>query len=67
MQNLIKVIPAFHGLSHNVIKSTTLCSISRTVIVFPFITVILGVLPALSKGRPPENIIYDSLKLQKNI
>lgn len=56
-------VPLAHGLSHSVIKSTTLCSISSTVVVFPCITVMLGVLPVVSCANPPENITYDSLKV----
>ena len=40
------------------IKSTIGCSISRTVVVFPFITVRLGVF--VSEGSPPENITTPS-------
>jgi hypothetical protein len=39
-----------------------LCSISKTVVLLPFITVIVGVRPARSYDIPPENITKGSLK-----
>lgn len=56
--------PAAWGLSQRVTKSTTLCSISSTVVLFPLRTVILCVRPALSVGRPPEKITRLSLEIR---
>lgn len=55
------LLPAVCGVSQSVTKSTTLCSISSTVVLFPLSTVMLCVRPALSVGRPPLNITRLSL------
>ena len=55
-------VPLFHGVELSVTKSTTSCSISNTVILFPFITVRLGtVVMRGSEGVPPLNMMYGSL------
>lgn len=60
-------LPAVCGVSQSVTKSTTLCSISSTVVDFPFRTVMLCVRPALSVGSPPENITRLSLEFTKTL
>lgn len=50
-------LPLAQGLSQIVTKSTTGCSISRTVVSFPCITVMHGDLPPRSIDSPPENIV----------
>lgn len=55
------IVPLDQGVSHIVIKSTTGCSISRTVVAFPCNTVIQGDLPPFSIERPPVNIVNVSL------
>lgn len=54
-------VPLSHGLSQIVTKSTTGCSISRTVVCFPCKTVMHGDFPPLSIDKPPENIVNVSL------
>ena len=55
-------VPLFHGVELRVTKSTTSCSISSTVMLFPFITVRLGTGGIRgSVGVPPLNMIYGSL------
>lgn len=49
--------PLAQGLSQMVTKSTTACSISRTVVSLPCITVMHGDLPPRSMDSPPENIV----------
>jgi hypothetical protein len=46
--NIVVYLPFTHGVSHRTTKSTMLCSISKTVVLLPFITVIVGVRPARS-------------------
>lgn len=53
--------PDSHWFSQIDTKSSTLCSISSTVVVFPWITVNEGVFPARSAVNPPENITKFSL------
>lgn len=53
--------PLDQGLSHMVIKSTTGCSISSTVVDLPWSTVIHGDFPSRSIDKPPENIVNVSL------
>lgn len=53
--------PLDQGLSHMVMKSTTGCSISRTVVDRPWSTVIHGDFPSRSIDKPPENIVNVSL------
>lgn len=59
----IKYSPLDQGLSHMVMKSTTGCSISRTVVDLPWSTVIHGDFPSRSTDKPPENIVNVSLLL----
>lgn len=63
IRTIKKCIPLVHGFSQSVMKSTTICSISKTVVVFPWITVMLEALLMVSCARPPENMIYVSLKI----
>lgn len=51
-----------HGFSQSVRKSTTGCSISRTVVVLPCMMVMLGVWEAFSMGNPPEKRMNGSLE-----
>lgn len=53
----IQYLPLGHGVSHIVMKSTTGCSISKTVVDFPCSTVMQGDFPPFSIERPPENIV----------
>ena len=54
--------PSSYGVEQRVMKSMTLCSISRTVVPLPCITVKEGARMDLSYGMPPLNITYGSLK-----
>ena len=54
--------PLSQGVVESVRKSITLCSISRTVVLLPCITVSAGERIARSYGMPPLKMMYGSLQ-----
>lgn len=62
----IVLLPQVQGCSQRTIKSTMGCSISRTVVVLPIITVIqFDRETPVSHDKPPENIVIVSLNIQE--
>lgn len=61
-QDSLADLPQVHGCSQRTIKSTTGCSISRTVVALPIITVIqFDRETPVSDDNPPEKIVIVSL------
>lgn len=68
LQQLHSIVnePQGQGFSQRVMKSQTACSISKTVVVLPTITVMQFDFEPFSDGMPPEKIVKVSLRKNKS-